>query len=238
MELLVWLENSKQLINNDGESEFDRFFYSNAKAVHLSYTSMINILKADVALMLYSLVEFTVVNLINNIYDEIQTRKLSYDRASEEIRKLWRTSNCKYVKNNNVKLETIQKKTKDIIESVLNKKVIKLNYRDSLPTGNLNAKKIYQLFLGHGMDIYANGGCKDLTALDQIRETRNKLAHGEVSFEEAVRQLGISDLKQSINIIADFLDSLIELVNNYLDCRCYEAEGQMNTKSKRKTVKK
>ena len=97
MELLVWLENSKQLINNDGESEFDRFFYSNAKAVHLSYTSMINILKADVALMLYSLVEFTVVNLINNIYDEIQTRKLSYDRASEEIRKLWRTSNCKYV---------------------------------------------------------------------------------------------------------------------------------------------
>ena len=74
--------------------------------------------------------------------------------------------------------------------------------------------------------------------MDQIRETRNKLAHGEVSFEEAVRQLGISDLKQSINIIADFLDSLIELVNNYLDCRCYEAEGQMNTKSKRKTVKK
>ena len=52
--------------------------------------------------------------------------------------------------------------------------------------------------------------------LEGIKDNRNNLAHGVVSFVDAVREESITDIKKSKTIVVNFLDELIETVSLYI----------------------
>ena len=76
IEVIKFLECKEQEKDDDG-SEFDKFFHCQ-NGINLSYQSLINILKSNVSLMMYNLIEFTVANLMECIYDKIKSNRRFY----------------------------------------------------------------------------------------------------------------------------------------------------------------
>ena len=63
LELMKFLEK-KENEREDGKSKFSEFFYPETGGIHLTYQSLINILKSNVSLMIYNIIEYTVTMAI------------------------------------------------------------------------------------------------------------------------------------------------------------------------------
>lgn len=61
LELMKFLEK-KENEREDGKSKFSEFFYPETGGIHLTYQSLINILKSNVSLMIYNIIEYTVTS--------------------------------------------------------------------------------------------------------------------------------------------------------------------------------
>lgn len=88
-------------------------------------------------------------------------------------------------------------------------------------SGNLDAREIRNIFKNkYGFKLNEN----ELNApvLKRIREGRNKLAHGNISFEEYGRDLSIPDLLSMKDKVFKFIDALIVKVELYLSGKIYK----------------
>ncbi|MDD3252666.1 MAG: MAE_28990/MAE_18760 family HEPN-like nuclease [Lachnospiraceae bacterium] len=215
IELMEFLE-AKEYSREDGISEFSKFFYEGKLRIHLTFQSLINILKSNVSLMIYNIIEYTVSNLIDSIYDEIRINHLSYIDVNESIRALWRKAILKAANDPKANFNTFLRKNEEIIDGILNNSIIEMHSRNTLPAGNLDGKTIKETFELHGIQVKTSSRYYRPDILEGIKESRNNLAHGSVSFVDAVRTDSIEDIKHNEEFAVAFLEELIETVETYL----------------------
>lgn len=216
LEMMKLLESKERCRDDEGVSSFNKFFEFKRNGIELSYQELINIFKSNLFLMLYSIIEYTVSNLIDCIYDEIRMEGLSYEKVNDSIRKLWKKSVLKSVNDPNANFYTFIKQNDLIIEYILEQKVLSLKPKDTLPAGNLDGDKICKTFRDHGIKLVFNKSNYRPQLLENIKNKRNDLAHGTVSFVDAVKDNSISDLEQEVIIVTNFLEDLIKHVKLYL----------------------
>lgn len=240
--VLIFLENKEQSIDEEGNSfekffssdsnikqeyvenhaeEFDKFFNSSG-GIKLTYQSFANILKSNLSLMIYNLIEFTVSRLIQAIYDTIKSEGLSYTDVNEYIRKVWTKAVLKSISDPNFKVSTFIEKNEEIINKIINRTAIDLHYRDTVPGGNLGGEDIRDLLRAHGIRPNTGSANYRPDILDKIKKSRNDLAHGSVSFVEAMRDNSIADIKSDLFIILKFLEEIKANVSNYLTMEHYK----------------
>lgn len=215
LELLEFLE-AKENDKENGISKFEAFFHDEENSIQLTYQSLINILKSNVSLMIYNIIEYTVSNLIDSIYDEIKIKHLSYLEVNESIRSLWRKMIFKSANDPNANFNTFLNKNEEIITSILEQHILNMCSRNTLPGGNLDGISIMETFELHGIQLKASSKNYRPDILKEIKDNRNNLAHGSVSFVEAVRENSITDIKQNEKVVIAFLDELIETVSKYI----------------------
>lgn len=220
IELMDFLEN-KKMYPSENEVSFEDFFYADNKRIQLSYQELINILKANVSLMIYNIVEFTVSGLIDCIYDEIKMQSLSYVDVSESIRKMWRKVVLKATKDPKANFDTFVRKNEEIIDHILSKQPLNICAKDCLPAGNLDGISIKKTFEMHGIRIKTGSENFRPDILENIKEKRNNLAHGSVSFVEAVRNNGIKDINKNARFVCLFLEELIDTVDEFIKSKQY-----------------
>lgn len=221
LELMEFLE-SKENHREDGKSEFSKFFHSEGQGIHMTYQSLINILKSNVSLMIYNIIEYTVSNLIDVIYDEIRVNHLSYVDVNTSIRSLWSKTILKAANDPNANFNTFWKKNEEIINSILQKNVLNLRSRNTLPAGNLDGISIKETFESHGIRVCTSSQNYRPDILENIKKKRNNLAHGEVSFVDAVRSDSIDDIRKNEAFVIAFLNELIETVSIYITEQKYK----------------
>ena len=86
----------------------------------LSFTiddELLKILKANGFLILYNLIEATILNSIIAIFDEIKVDNLSYEKVSEKIKKYWFKN--KYKHSDAIKDENLNNKFYILVEEVI-----------------------------------------------------------------------------------------------------------------------
>ena len=152
LELMAFLEK-KENQREDGESEFDKFFYHQGEGISMTYQELINILKSNVSLMLYNIIEYTVSNLIDSIYDEIRRNHLSYVDVNVSIRALWRKTILKAANDPNANFNTFLKKNEEVIDAILQNSILELRSRNTMPAGNLDGVSIKEAFESHGVQV-------------------------------------------------------------------------------------
>lgn len=224
--LLVFLEAKEKSTDENGISEFDKFFYSNKLEMKLTYQVLINIMKSNVSLMIYNVIEYTVTSLMLTVYDEIERKNLSYFDVNDYIRKLWKKNLLKAVTDPNANFSTFVKKNDEIIEAILSKQVIKLEVKNNLPGGNLGAEEIKTVFGNHGINWNISKRYFRPDIMEKIKKDRNELAHGAVSFTEALRDNTISDLQKNYSCVEGFLDELIVNIKQFLKNENYKHSEQ------------
>jgi MAE_28990/MAE_18760-like HEPN len=164
-------------------------------------------LKANGFLLLYNLVESTLKNSIEAIFDELKLRSVSFDHCRLEVRKL-------VLKN--LKKRDVDKVIKDV--SLISVDVAFATFRkDELVSGNVDARLVRELADDYG--FAAPKGRSD--GLLTVKTNRNDLAHGWKSFSEVGRDFDLERLEEIMKEVVDFLRALLASVADYITTQSY-----------------
>ncbi len=158
--------------------------------------------KASALLLLYNLMESTVSNAVEAIYDEMANRNVSFDACRREVR-LVVLANLKRHAPAKI-LPDLTQLTTDIISKAFRK--------DKLVSGNVDAEEIRGIADTYGFGHPAADGRDLLT----VKSHRNDLAHGVKSFAEVGRSFVIQDIIDLKNKVVAYLQALLACVAQYI----------------------
>lgn len=172
-------------------------------------------LKATGFLLLYNLIESTMRNAIEAIFDDITNQKVSFDDVRYEIKKIVvenvRSKNNKSADN---LLSSITSISLDIISSSFDK--------EKLFSGNLDARKIKKTAEAYGFS-YKTDARKTQNGNDllKIKTNRNDLAHGFKSFEEVGKDTSANELLQIKRRVICYLREILQNIETYISKQEY-----------------
>lgn len=170
------------------------------------------ILKANAFLILYNLVESTMRNAIEAIFNEIRSKKVSFDSVRIEIKKIV-IYNFK-----NRSPDNIHSKIKDISLDII---TAGFNSRE-LFSGNVDRKVITETARKYGFSFDTDySKTKHGEHLYDIMQHRNDLAHGNKSFAEIGQKAGLEDLFKVKEEVIEYLQQILQNIQDYLDKQEY-----------------
>lgn len=206
------IDKNAKLIFHDGRKE-------NVK-VDLTAT-----LKSGAILLLYNLVESTISNSVEKIHEVFSDDNLEYkdlnDKIQEKILKHYYSvfRKTEGISENN-KIQELK-----LMVGIFNLgNPAKLYYNDFVKyktgsnfSGNLDAKEIRKVVNSYGLNVV-----KKSTELRTIRDKRNKLAHGELSFKETCNTDSMTYMKTLKDKTIEFLEDVIKSIEDFLNNQEYK----------------
>jgi hypothetical protein len=182
---------------------------------------LLKTLKASGFLLLYNLVEATMKNVIESIFDELKSKGISYDEIRPELKRVV-LKNLKK-RNSDEVFSSILEISVDIITAGFNKK--------DLFSGNLDGKKIRETAIEYGFSHLTDHAKTDSGSdLLTIKSNRNDLAHGVKSFAEIGRDKTADELLEIKNKVIRYLKQILKNIEIYLDNQEYLDTSVMKTK--------
>ncbi|MEG4803382.1 MAE_28990/MAE_18760 family HEPN-like nuclease [Microcoleus sp. ARI1-B5] len=169
-------------------------------------------LKASGFLLLYNLVESTMRNAIQAIFDELRGQGIGYDEIRPELKKIV-LKNFKKRDPDKI-LSSITAISIDIINAGFDK--------EDLFSGNLDGRKIRTTATEYGFshltDYAKTGDGNDLLI---IKSNRNDLAHGVKSFAEVGKDKTADELFAIKNKTVRYLRQILQNIEQYLSNQDY-----------------
>ncbi|GAB2022044.1 hypothetical protein RyT2_11180 [Pseudolactococcus yaeyamensis] len=172
-------------------------------------SKLLRILKSNALIMFYNLIESTVRSCIMEYYDTHNVYIKSYSEASDEIKKIW----LKY-SSYTIKEQSINQDLFSIIQQTFLDTGFSLDIKQFHLSGNVDVAKIKYVFEKHGIQydgqqLKDNGG-----TILSIKNQRNALAHGNISFTKATENLTTEEVvgkyKQHVFECLDYVVEVIE----------------------------
>jgi len=203
------INNENIKLNYTKENDTEEFIIS---------TKLQRIFIANTFLLLYNLVESTIRNSIVAIYNKIKDDEIIYNDLSEKIKQIWLHKNSKkfsIYSNDN----TIEVNLHNIINDIINNEIIILTKDDIHISGNIDAQEIRKLARKIGFEESSNG-----RHLVDIKEKRNRLAHGEHTFHDVGKDFTYNDLNIYKENTFTHLEDVIHKIKNFIDDERYKIE--------------
>lgn len=173
------------------------------------------ILKANVFLLLYNLIESTIDKTVEYMCIKITGSNMKYNEVIEEIKTQWSKVQVKTHLNSNDE-GALRKGLKQILDNTINDYIkfenqYKLKYRDNIDSNEL--RKIAKDF---GFNLKFAPSLKGGKSLDEILQKRNNLAHGSTLFSDCGRDYTLTDLTQYKNDTYKILEKFLKTINSYI----------------------
>ena len=183
-------------------------------------TNMQQCMKASCIILLYNIIESTIIHCLQSLYDAVHDDRLKYKDLTDDIKYVWVKSQYPY----NIQSKQMRDKTKEIMDGIeINLIKFDTNTYNDI-SGNLDMRKIKELAksLGIDMELYKMQD-KDIIANDflSIKNKRNKLAHGEDSFSSIGSVLTFSDLRRYKDNVYVFLGMIIDKFDDFIKNKKY-----------------
>ena len=173
------------------------------------FESLVKTLKANGFILLYNLVESTMKNAIEAIFDEFRTQGVSFDACREEVRQIVITN----LKSHNP--DKIFSSLNPIAEKVLTETFRK----EKAFAGNVDAAKIRAVAADYGFQNPIAKGDNLLT----VKTNRNDLAHGDKAFADVGRDYDVTRLMTIKSEVMVYLREVLKNIGDYLTTRSYLA---------------
>ena len=179
---------------------------------------LVRILKSSAYLLLYNVMEAAIKNCLNQVFDSIRAENLSYADVAETMRNIWASQQM--TRYRDAKDETLRTRMKSIADSIISRALIDLKDSITRVPGNIDAKAIREFAAEYGFneipETDARGDC-----LKTIKDARNNLAHGDLTFIECSRNLAVPTLVRYRNDVEHYLNGIISNVDAYISSRGY-----------------
>jgi len=196
-----------------------RGFSDNTDMIQVSQT-VHNVLKANMFLLLYNLVESSFKNALENICLQITNDRLKYQNVIPEIKKIWINKEYRNFEQQCTlprdmsKPEFIMNKIDTIAEDM-----ILLTFNDEL-SGNVTSTHIKALVKEYGLNSDEVNN-RDSEASFIVKGKRNSLAHGNESFNECGRGYAIERLENIKNESIDYMRFILEHIQIFIEEKKY-----------------
>ena len=168
-------------------------------------------LKAQTFVILYNMVESTICECLNFIYDSIADDGLMYAELTDEMRNMW-TASCKRAGKTEWNWAESAKMPLLVIYEE-----IAIN-----TSGSIDIRKIYEIFQKHGCSISEDKREECGDSFLKVKNKRNRLAHGNESFSHCGSNYLYSDLEKMKNDITCFLGIVIEVTKRFVKDKKYK----------------
>lgn len=174
--------------------------------------------KASIFLMLYNLMEATVKNAVEAIFDELGRHDVSFDSCRSEVRRVILINLRRCHEKDHLKSHHVQD-VLDLFKNLATDAVTKSFQRAEVVSGNVDARMIRELADRYGFLKPSADG----RLLVTVKTNRNDLAHGNKSFAEVGRDFDVPRLKKVKTQTIDYLSKLIASVMEYITQQHYLA---------------
>lgn len=196
-----------------------KILYSNGK-LEIFDPILIETLKANGFLLLYNLVESSIKQAIEAIFEEIIKDRVKYEDAKEEIQKEF-IKFLKKVSTENFVL-SVNNISEDIISFCLSVKQqtsdTQPQYIKELFSGNVHAKTIRDLAEKYGFSFTTNPKLTNNgRALEIVKDKRNDLAHGVFSFQAVGKEYKEKDLFKIKTQVIAYLEQILDNIEEYIN---------------------
>jgi hypothetical protein len=181
----------------------------------------LKILKANALLMIYNLVESTALNGIEEIYDKLKAGGATYPTVRKEIQDIWFSYKFKQVYQPEAHFKSYMNKASEIVNSIIVGETIELSRKALSFYGNLDADEIRKVCNSHGIHFEPGAVCKGGARLNDVKEKRNQLVHGTLSFAKCGSDYSFGDLLQIKDQTYVFLTGLLDGMQKYYDDEGY-----------------
>jgi hypothetical protein len=169
--------------------------------------NLFKILKSNLLVMLYNLIESSISNAIEEIHNNIHSNSISFNLLKEQIKSL-------VIKNTRrINSDEFVAKIADIATDI-----IKYTFkREELFNGNVDSRKIKKLSEQYGFNSDTEyKRTKHGTHLVTIKNKRNDLAHGIYSFTEVGKEYTIQDLEEIKDKTTNYISDILDNIERYL----------------------
>lgn len=216
----------------DRKSEIEFYFSvildyndNNTKVINtIDNKKFFRIMKSNFILMLYNLVESTITNGFEEIYEDLKSNNCTYNELIKEIQNIWRENKIREIYKPETILKTYTNRVENIVNDIINEVPITLHKGmiNISISGNLNAKSIKDICNKHHIRYTV---IDDKNILDNVKNNRNALAHGDVSFSKCSRDLTINDLENTKDTVINFLEGILKGMKEYCDGKKYRKDS-------------
>ena len=182
-----------------------------------------NVFRATVLLLLYNLMEAVCRTMVEELREEIITKKITYKSATPTIRETWIMSEWR--NRREINPEKATKIISDMISATHNGRPLELSvmgFMDSL-SGNINMKILHEMGDYFGFDPLPRSTLREGLDLDRVKRQRNFLGHGEKSFEQCGRDFPPTTLKDIRSAVVDTLSDVLKNVEKFVQSKGYVA---------------
>ncbi len=174
-------------------------------------------LKSGLILLLYNLVESSISKCLGAIHQSLTNEQLTYFEMSDELQKIWLKYHYELLSDKSINNDKNVAQLQTMLGILSANKTITISLEESkqlsesLYSGNLDAREIKKIAKKYGIAF-------DLTSEEVrfVEKMRNKLAHGEVSFEEGCQDKPIQYMQkvkdETINFIREFVNAVEQFI--------------------------
>ncbi len=155
---------------------------------------IVKILKANTFLLLYNLIESTVGNSVDYVCREITKENIKYDIVAERLKIQWvKILTKQQFKSSNE--DKLVKSVKGIIDKTMEDCIkFENNYKISYGS-NVNTELLFSIARDFGFELKFAPSLKGGHRINEIKDKRNGLAHGNILFSDCGQNTSIEDLK-------------------------------------------
>lgn len=168
-------------------------------------------MKAQTLIILYNMVESTICDCLYYIYDSVADDELTYAELTDEMRNMW-TVSCKRGSRIEAGFCETDKMPLKVVFTTLS-----IN-----TSGNIDIRKIYDIFDKHGCVLSEENREECGNSFLTVKNKRNQLAHGNISFSQCGSNYLYSDLEKMKCDISCFLEMVIDSTNKFVEDKKYK----------------
>lgn len=180
------------------------------------------VLKSNILLMLYNLVEACVTSGFVEIYDCIKDNHFAYKQLINAIQDIWSNFEIKKAHKATATQTTYEQQVKSIISTVITDGTIELGKEALSISGNLDARAIRELLNGHNIRIADQ---TDKLHMLTVKNKRNALAHGEESFGDCAREITIKQISEIKEEVLSFISDVLNCLSDYYEQQLFCANA-------------
>ena len=197
----------------------------------IEQSNLLRTFRASSFLLLYNLMESTVANAVEAIFDELEVQGVSFDDCSAKVRGIV-LRNLKQM-GTKASLPVLNRIATDVISKTFDK--------ESVVSGNVDGEKIRELAQEWGFDhpkapqvwqqatnrgfpVVLPSGQRlagDGSTLLTVKNRRNKLAHGNTSFADVGRDFSCNDIIILKCEIIAYLDAVLQNIADFIATQRY-----------------
>jgi len=183
----------------------------------------LKLLKANSFLLLYNLVEATVRDTVVTIWEGVEREKVAPLQLKSTMRGVWIGSEFRRKDAFSASGSTYRETALSILEAVVAGSIPKVSFKRIGIGGNIDRGVVSDICEQHGVQFTPPKNTRAGTDLDNVKERRNVLAHGEQTFEEIGSRYTVSDLKGMKVRVAAYLRQYVRTVESYIEAGEFRA---------------